>query len=280
MSNQSIKYGILLTKEQLDFLKDDRQGFHRMTAFDTFVSIASTKPSVYRKTGFSASLSIGQFAISTVELSALWKCDRKTAAKVVELFNQVGILSTERNNRTSIHTILCIAFWYVDGIKEAIKNPFYNRQAVTSATQEKPVSDVPSDTAYSSGGNLSNGTGQQKDISVNPDTTDIQQPHVPASYNTSSPSVNSCVIGDGLSVPSPIPQDFKQREEKGDTYFEYVVGLPSENDYNQDEETSPVELLPPPVYDDEGNLLQPPADESRYEENTEWHDAHNTPRHS
>ena len=54
MSNQSIKYGILLTKEQLDFLKDDRQGFHRMTAFDTFVSMASIKPSVYRKTGFSA----------------------------------------------------------------------------------------------------------------------------------------------------------------------------------------------------------------------------------
>lgn len=46
MSNQSIKYGILLTKEQLDFLKDDRQGFHRMTAFGTFVSMASTKPSV------------------------------------------------------------------------------------------------------------------------------------------------------------------------------------------------------------------------------------------
>lgn len=162
MSNQSIKYGILLTKEQLDFLKDDRQGFHRMTAFDAFVSMASIKPSVYQKIGFSASLSIGQFAISTVELSALWKCDRKTAAKVVELFNQVGILSTERNNRTSIHTILCIAFWYVDGIKEAIKNPFYNRQAVTSATQEKPVSDVPSNTVYSSGGNFPMAQGSRK----------------------------------------------------------------------------------------------------------------------
>lgn len=269
MSNQSIKYGILLTKEQLDFLKDDRQGFHRMTAFDTFVSMASIKPSVYQKTGFSASLSIGQFAISTVELSALWKCDRKTAAKVVELFNQVGILSTERNNRTSIHTILCIAFWYVDGIKEAIKNPFYNRQAVTSATQEKLVSDVPSDTAYSSGGNLSNGTGQQKDSSVNPATTDILQPHVPASYYTSSPSVNSPVIGDGLSDPSPMPQDFKQREEKGDTCFEYEVGQPSEDDYNQGGETPSVELLPPPVYDDEGCLLQPPGDERLFEENTE-----------
>ncbi len=280
MSNQSIKYGILLTKEQLDFLKDDRQGFHRMTAFDTFVSMASTKPSVYQKTGFSASLSIGQFAISTVELSALWKCDRKTAAKVVELFNQVGILSTERNNRTSIHTILCIAFWYVDGIKEAIKNPFYNRQAVTAATHEKPVSDVPSDTVYSSGGNLSNGIGQQKDSSVIPATTDIQQPNVPASYNTFPPSVNSHVIGDGLSDPSPIPQDFKQREEKPDTCFEYEVGQPSDDDCNQGEETSPVELLPPPVFDDEGCLLQPPADESIYEENTEWQDAHNTPRHS
>ena len=280
MSNQSIKYGILLTKEQLDFLKDDRQGFHRMTAFGTFVSMASTKPSVYLKTGFSASLSIGQFAISTVELSALWKCDRKTAAKVVELFNQVGILSTERNNRTSIHTILCIAFWYVDGIKEAIKNPFYNRQAVTSATQEKTVSDVPSDTVYSSGGNLSNGIGQQKDSSVNPVTADIQQPYVPTSYNTSSPSVNSHVIGDGLSNPSPIPQDFKQREVKGDTYFEYEVGQPSEDDYNQGEETSPVELLPPPVYDDEGCLLQPPGDERLFEENTEWQYAHSTLRHS
>ena len=280
MSNQSIKYGILLTKEQLDFLKDDRQGFHRMTAFDTFVSMAPTRPSVYQKTGFSASLSIGQFAISTVELSALWKCDRKTAAKVVELFNQVGILSTERNNRTSIHTILCIAFWYVDGIKEAIKNPFYNRQAVTSATQEKSVSDVPSDTACSSGGNLSNGIGQQKDSSVNPATTDILQPHVPASYNTSSPSVNSPVIGDGLSDPSPMPQDFKQREEKGDTCFEYEVGQPSEDDYNQSDDTPPVELLPPPVYDDEGCLLQPPADESLYEDNTEWQDAHNSQRHS
>ena len=269
MSNQSIKYGILLTKEQLDFLKDDRQGFHRMTAFDTFVSMASIKPSVYQKTGFSASLSIGQFAISTVELSALWKCDRKTAAKVVELFNQVGILSTERNNRTSIHTILCIAFWYVDGIKEAIKNPFYNRQAVAPATQDKPVSDVPSETVYSSGGNLSNGTGQQKDSSVNSATADILHPHVPASYSTSSPSVNSCVIGDGLSDSSPIPQDFKQREEKGDTYFEYEVGQPSEDDYNQDVETSSVELLPPPVFDDEGYLLQPPGDERLFEENTE-----------
>ena len=103
MSNQSIKYGILLTKEQLDFLRMTGRVFHRMTAFDTFVSMASTKPSVYQKTGFSASLSIGQFAISTVELSALWKCDRKTAAKVVELF-QSGGYSLNREEQPHLHS--------------------------------------------------------------------------------------------------------------------------------------------------------------------------------
>ena len=77
-----------------------------------------------------------------------------------------------------------------------------------------------------------------------------------------------------------MPQDFKQREEKGDTCFVYEVGQPSEDDYNQGGETPSVELLPPPVYDDEGCLLQPPADESLYEDNTEWQGAHNSQRHS
>ncbi len=265
MSNQSIKYGILLTKEQLDFLKDDRQGFHRMTAFDTFVSMASTKPSVYQKTGFSASLSIGQFAISTVELSALWKCDRKTAAKVVELFNQVGILSTERNNRTSIHTILCIAFWYVDGINEAIKNPFYNRQAVTSATQEKSVSNAPSDTACSSGGNLSDGVVDQKDSSINFAT----------SLTFCSPMFLPLIIPLPLSLILMLYRgrtfrsfsDTTKTSNKGKRKVMSILNVrlyePSEDDFFENKWTSAVELLPPPVYDDEGNLFQPPSHEGR-----------------
>ena len=56
---------------------------------------------------------------------------------------------------------------------------------------------------------------------------------------------------------------------KGDTYFEYEVGQPSEDDYNQGGETPSVELLPPPVFDDEGYLLQPPGDERLFEKNTE-----------
>ena len=127
----NIKYGILLTKEQLDFLKDDNQGFHRMKALDTFLSLAAIEPFHYEKKNFSADLGIGQFAISKVELAELWHCDRKTAQKAIDLFNEVGILTSIANNRTTIHTIHCLAFWFVDGREAPIKNPNYHRNTVT-----------------------------------------------------------------------------------------------------------------------------------------------------
>ena len=99
MKYNNVKYGILLTREQLDFLKDDNQGFHRMKAFDTFLSLAAIEPFHYEKKNFSADLGIGQFAISKVELAELWHCDRKTAQKIIDLFNEVGILTSIANNR-------------------------------------------------------------------------------------------------------------------------------------------------------------------------------------
>ena len=131
MKYKNVKYGILLTKEQLDFLKDDNQGFHRMKALDTFLSLAAIEPFHYEKKNFSADLGIGQFAISKVELAELWHCDRKTAQKIIDLFNEVGILTSIANNRTTIHTIHCLAFWFVDGRDAPVKNPNYHRNTVT-----------------------------------------------------------------------------------------------------------------------------------------------------
>lgn len=130
MKYKNVKYGILLTREQLDFLKDDNQGFHRMKALDTFLSLAAIEPFRYQKKNFSADLGIGQFAISKVELAELWHCDRKTAQKMIDLFNEVGILTSIANNRTTIHTIHCLAFWFVDGQDAPIKNPHYQRNPI------------------------------------------------------------------------------------------------------------------------------------------------------
>ena len=144
MEHTNVKYGILLTKAQLDFLKDNRQGFHRPKAFDTFLSLAAIEPYRYEKKNFSADLDIGQFAISKVELAELWGCDRKTAQKMIELFNEVGILTSVANNRTTIHTIRCVAFWFVNGQEAPIKNPHYQQlmPRTSSADQGKPSSEA------------------------------------------------------------------------------------------------------------------------------------------
>ncbi len=255
MSYRNVMYGILLTNEQLDFLKDDRLGFHRMTAFNTFVSMASIKPTNYHKTGFSTNLSIGQFAISIVELATLWKCDRKTAAKMVELFNQMGILSSERNNRTSVHTILCLAFWYIDGIKEAIKNPFYHRQSVTTVTHEKTVSNVSPNTPSFSENINNKDISQQKDCSATLTTIGIQHTNVPLSYNNTSHSVESNANKGELPVPFIIGEDFKQREEKVNPVF-VEDGQPYRANDRQ-KHTEPLFTEQSSlIYDDKGNLTE------------------------
>lgn len=148
MTYKDIRYGILLSSEQLDFLRDDRQGFHRAEALATFVEMAAIEPSHYAKKNFDVVLDLGQFVASTVELSKLWGCDRKTAAKVIRMFNYMGILTSEANNRTTVHTIHCLAFWLgKDGDEEkTIKNPHYTRcpvvkSACKTAATERPAVD-------------------------------------------------------------------------------------------------------------------------------------------
>ena len=49
---------------------------------------------------------------------------------MIDLFNEVGILTSIANNRTTIHTIRCLAFWFVDGQDAPIKNPNYQRNQI------------------------------------------------------------------------------------------------------------------------------------------------------
>ena len=137
MAYTDIRYGILLSSGQLDFLRDDQQGFHRAEALATFVKMAVFEPSHYEKKNFKAELDVGQFVASTIELATLWGCDRKTASKVVRLFNEMGILTSEANNRTTVHTIHCLAFWLgKDGdVERTIKNPHYTRCPVIKSVQ-------------------------------------------------------------------------------------------------------------------------------------------------
>ena len=54
---------------------------------------------------------------------ALAESDRKTVSRVLDTMNELGIISTTQNNRTSIHTLLCVSAWYING--QTIVNPYY-----------------------------------------------------------------------------------------------------------------------------------------------------------
>lgn len=233
MKYNNVKYGILLSREQLDFLKDNRQGFHRPKALDTFLSLAAMEPFRYEKKNFSADLGIGQFAISKVELAELWGCDRKTAQKMVDLFNEVGILSSVANNRTTIHTVLCLAFWFVDEQAEPIRNPHYRRNPV-SKNGIKDVSDSRASTPVVSYTNNSSNsitigtannescqTGKAKDATFEKTDSSVENITIPADQGSAViEPFNGCGSRPEVSHPfsNPFPPvadaNDEEREEK------------------------------------------------------------------
>ena len=125
MYTEDLSYGLFLSDRQLDFLSNYPQGFDRMKCFVTFLQMAVKEPTHYEKKEYSVDLTPGQFAISEVELAKLWKCNRKTASKMVDLFHEVGLVSSVPNCRTTVFTVHCIASWYAAG--QVIRNSHYSR---------------------------------------------------------------------------------------------------------------------------------------------------------
>ena len=125
MHKEDLSYGLFLSDRQLDFLSNYPQGFDRMKCFATFLQMAVKEPTHYEKKEYSVDLTPGQFAISEVELAKLWKCNRKTASKMVDMFHEVGLVSSVPNCRTTVFTVHCVASWYFGN--QVIRNTHYSR---------------------------------------------------------------------------------------------------------------------------------------------------------
>ena len=125
MYKNDLSYGLFLSDLQLDFLSNYTQGFDRMKCFATFLHLAVKEPTHYEKKEYSVDLTPGQFAISEVELAKLWKCNRKTASKMVDMFHEMGLVSSVPNCRTTVFTVHCVASWYIGD--QVIRNTHYSR---------------------------------------------------------------------------------------------------------------------------------------------------------
>lgn len=116
-------YCLVLSESQARFLATSKYGIDRMKALMSLIEHAATAEHDYEQKGFATTVHIGQLVMSEVELSRLWKCDRKTVSRVLDTMNELGLVATKQNNRTSIHTLLCISAWYVNG--QMVVNPYY-----------------------------------------------------------------------------------------------------------------------------------------------------------
>ena len=151
MYKDDLSYGLFLSDRQLDFLFNYPQGFDRMKCFATFLQMAVKEPTHYEKKEYSVDLTPGQFAISEAELAQLWKCNRKTASKMVDMFHEVGLVSSVPNCRTTVFTVHCIASWYVGD--QVIRNAHYSRNP-----QIEPRIKANHKTQDAATGNVGNGT--------------------------------------------------------------------------------------------------------------------------
>lgn len=165
-------YCLVLSESQARFLATSKYGIDRMKALVSLIGQASTSYHEYKKKGFETYVQIGQVVVSEVELSRLWGCDRKTVSRVLDTMNELELVSTEQNNRTSIHTLLCVSAWYINGQK--ILNPFYVPMKVRFPEDNPPAND-----------NAVNTVADSADSTVNPAQSE-QNPAIVSEENVRS----------------------------------------------------------------------------------------------
>ena len=129
---QNLRYSITLNDAQLDYLSDEQQDILRMKCLKTFLQMAVLEETTVSGKNFSAVLQPGQFVASKVDLARLWECDRKTATRIIQEFNHLGILRSEATNRTTVHTLICLSVWFTS--KGMLKSGFFD-----SNPEVKPI---------------------------------------------------------------------------------------------------------------------------------------------
>ena len=226
-----------------------------MKCFKTFLRMAVMEQTKVTKTHFSAVLQPGQFVASKVELAAIWRCNRKTATRIVKEFNRMGILRSKGGNRTTIHTLLCLSVWFTD--QRTIKNPFFVSNPTvkpiekpTSPTKHVPpkscaeTCEVSMLTSTDSGGTSSADTGNVTKVMSPESLAEVMKEQsltpslsLPSNDNTRERVSSACqssseTVADNRHYPtsSNLQSDGMREENKQPT----VVDEPQQPSYHSD----------------------------------------------
>ena len=231
MYQENLSYGLFLSDRQLDFLSNYPQGFDRMKCFATFLQLAVKEPTHYEKKEYSVDLTPGQFAISEVELAKLWKCNRKTASKMVDMFHEVGLVSSVPNCRTTVFTVHCLASWYFGN--QVIRNAHYSRhpqveQRIKANHKSQDVANGSIDNETVANGTSAEGSATDGFTSNKNATED--------SLKDNSLSLSSTEIDKANIAHQTDGQTIEQRDEYTSKHSEPVCGDYSNDDNGREKE--------------------------------------------
>lgn len=133
---------LALTRTQLEFLSDPKYCGRRMQIFAALISMTSESDSLSTKRGINIPVSIGKAEISEVNLAAHLGWNRKTVSDYIKAFNEVGLIKTVKDNKSSIHSILTLSEWLHGS--NMIRNPLYHHPTdkPSASCLAKPVTSI------------------------------------------------------------------------------------------------------------------------------------------
>ena len=215
----SIYHSLILDNTQVDYLMHGTAGINRMTCLFQLIEKLMAQIEKTPDVGECPEV-LWQVNLSEVALSKLWNCDRKTVSKMLGKMKDLAILSSVQTRRGSVHTILCISAWGIDGKK--FNNPNYVpinlRKGCTTDSKEKSTTDVAASSLSSgksddkSGDNaeihntISNDNIRCVDKQHSPDEAGLKPSSLSFHPDTTKPMEPE--------IPTPDPESMKMEEEE------------------------------------------------------------------
>ena len=132
MENKNFRCYIF-NEEQEKFLRNKKYKIDRMECFLTLVDkVVRTATLVDISDYRQIELLNGQFIVTDVELSRLWKLDRKTCGRLMKKMMELGLFSATKVAEVTVYTMRAFSGWYVNGV--FVRNGFYCKPAATTGT--------------------------------------------------------------------------------------------------------------------------------------------------
>lgn len=214
----SIYHSLILDNTQVDYLMHGMAGINRMTCLFQLIEKLMAQIEQTSDVGEHPEV-LWQVNMSEVALSKLWNCDRKTVSKMLSKMKDLAILSSVQTRRGSVHTILCISAWGIDGKKFNNPNyiPIHLRKGCSTDNDKKSTTDIATSPLFSDKADVKSGGNAEIHNSISNDIirgVDKQSHLDEAGLKPSSLSFHPDTTKPmEPEMPTPDPESMKMEEE-------------------------------------------------------------------